>query len=249
MIDLLLSAALTCDLECTGAARASALCADRRGVHYMEAQNLLCIDGPIDVAGRLRAAVVDREYRDGLIVVVRSDGGSLAGAIDIAEYLGRFRYAIVVDGICASACAQFLFMGADRKIIRGDGIVAMHGGPFSDAEIAAMPAAGHDNIRRERDRFVRFYAPRAGSASASPTTSPPICASGWREAKSSSGSQRERIMHASTCEASPIATPATAIPTMCGRRLLLRPPQRPDNASCGMLASRAVMLRGWKMTR
>jgi hypothetical protein len=160
MIGFLLSAALTCDLDCTRAARASALCAAHRGVHYMEAENILCINGPIDVEGRLRAAVLEREYRDGLIVVARSDGGSLAGAIGMAEHLGRFRYSIVVDGICASACAQFLFMGADRKIIRGDGIVAMHGGPFSDEQIAAMPDAGRDNIRRERDRFVRFYADR-----------------------------------------------------------------------------------------
>jgi hypothetical protein len=160
MIAFLLSAALTCDVDCTRAAQASAVCAARRGVHYIEAENILCIEGPIDAEGRLRAAVVEREYRDGLTVVARSDGGSLAGAIDIAEHLGRFRYSIVVDGICASACAQFLFMGADRKIIRGDGIVAMHGGPFSDAQIAAMPDAGRDNIRRERDRFVRFYADR-----------------------------------------------------------------------------------------
>lgn len=160
MIEFLLSAVLTCGLECAPAARASALCAARQGVHYAEVQNVLCIDGPIDVEGRLRALVLSRGYRDGLIVVARSDGGSLAGAIDMAEYLGRFHYSIVVDGICASACAQFIFMGANRKIIRGDGIVAMHGGPFSDEQIAAMPEAGRDNIGRERDRFIRFYADR-----------------------------------------------------------------------------------------
>jgi hypothetical protein len=160
MIDFLLSATLTCDAVCTRAAEASALCAGRRGVYYIESENILCIEGPIDVEGRLRAAVAGREYRKGLLVVARSDGGSLPGAIDMAEHLGRFRYSIVVDGICASACAQFLFMGAERKVIRGDGIVAMHGGPFSDAQIAAMPVAHRDNIRRERDRFVRFYAER-----------------------------------------------------------------------------------------
>jgi hypothetical protein len=160
MIDFLLSAALTCDFDCKRAARASALCAARRGVHYREAENVLCIDGQIDVEGRLRAAVLEREYRDGLIVVARSDGGSLPGAIDMAEHLGRFRYSIVVDGICASACAQFLFVGARRKVILGAGIVAMHGGPFTDEQIAAMTNVDRDKIRRERDRFVSFYADR-----------------------------------------------------------------------------------------
>jgi hypothetical protein len=160
MIDLLLLASLICDLECSLAARASTLCVALPGVHYIEAENILCIDGPIDVEGRMRSAVLGRKYRDGLTVVARSDGGSLAGAIDMAEHLGRYRYSIVVDGICASACAQFLFMGADRKIIRGDGIVAMHGGPFSDEQIAAMPDSIRDNIRRETDRFIRFYADR-----------------------------------------------------------------------------------------
>jgi len=108
----------------------------------------------------LRAAVLKREYRNGLIVVARSEGGALAGAIDIVEHLRRFGYSIVVDGICASACGQFLFMGARRKIIRGEGIVAMHGGPFREEQIAALPEAHRDSIRRDNDRFIRFYADR-----------------------------------------------------------------------------------------
>lgn len=160
MIGVLISAALTCDLDCTRAAQASAACADRRGVHYIARENILCIDGTIDVEGRMRRAVLGRDYRNGLRVVARSDGGALAGAIDMAEHLGRFRYSIVVDGICASACGQFLFMGANLKIVRGEGVVAMHGGPFSDEQIAAMPEARRADIRRENDRFIRFYADR-----------------------------------------------------------------------------------------
>jgi hypothetical protein len=160
MIDLLLAAALSCGLDCTRAAQASARCAGLKGVHYEEAENILCIEGPIDEEGRLRAEIVKRDYRDRLIVVARSDGGSLDGAINMVEHLARFHYSIVVDGICASACGQFLFLGAERKIIRADGIVAMHGGPFSDAQIDAMPAENRDAIRSQRDRFVRFFADR-----------------------------------------------------------------------------------------
>lgn len=160
MIHLLLSAALACGPDCTRAAEASALCADRRGVHYILAENILCIEGPIDPEGRLRGAVLERDYRPGLLVVARSEGGVLDGAIDIAEHLARFRYSIVVDGLCVSACAQFIFMAAGAKIIRAEGAVAMHGGPHSDAQIAAMPEAHRESIRRQRDRFVRFYADR-----------------------------------------------------------------------------------------
>jgi hypothetical protein len=160
MFEALLASAVTCGLDCGRAAQASARCADVKGVHYIEAENVLCIDGLIDVEGKLRAAVLEGTYRDRLLVVVRSEGGSLPGAIDMVEHLARFHYSIVVDGICASSCAQFLFMGADRKIIRGDGIVAMHGGPFTDPQIAAMPAENRDAIRKQRDRFLRFYADR-----------------------------------------------------------------------------------------
>jgi hypothetical protein len=160
MIDLLLAAALSCGLDCTRAAQASARCAGLKGVHYDEAENILCIEGLIDEEGRLRAEIVKRDYRDRLIVVARSDGGSLDGAIDMVEHLARFHYSIVVDGICASACGQFLFLGADRKVVRADGIVAMHGGPDSDAQIAALPAATREVSRRANDRFKRFLADR-----------------------------------------------------------------------------------------
>jgi hypothetical protein len=160
MIDLLLAAAVSCGLDCTRAAQASARCAGLSGVHYAKAENILCIEGPIDMEGKLRAAVLEGDYRDRLTVVARSDGGSLAGAIDMVEHLVRFHYSIVVDGICASSCAQFLFMGADRKIIRRDGIVAMHGGPDSEAQIAALPAETREVTRRDNDRFIRFYADR-----------------------------------------------------------------------------------------
>lgn len=160
VIGLLASLALACGgSDCTRAAEASAVCADRTAIHYAAAENVLCINGPIDVEGRMRDAVIKRDYRPRLIVVARSDGGSLAGAIDMAEHLRRFRYSIVVDGICASACAQFLFMAAEQKVIRADGIVAMHGGPFTDEQIEALDLTpeGRENIRRESDRFVQFY--------------------------------------------------------------------------------------------
>jgi hypothetical protein len=160
MLDLLLAPALACGLDSTRAARASALCAGRRGVRYEEAENVLCLQGPIDVEGRMRAAVLARRYRRGLVVVARSDGGSVPGAIDIADYLARWRYSIVVDGICASSCGQFLFLGARTKLIRGEGVVGMHGGPFSEAQLAAMPAAVRPHIRSDNQRFKRFYAKR-----------------------------------------------------------------------------------------
>lgn len=147
---------------CEVAANASRICAGRAGVHYDSDRNVLCLGGRIDVQDHLRDQVLRQPVRDGVIVVARSEGGSLPGAIDIAEYLRPHRYSIVVDGICASACAQFLFVGADRKIIRGDGAVAMHGGPFSDAQIEAldMTPDQREGIRRERNRFVQFYKDR-----------------------------------------------------------------------------------------
>lgn len=162
MIDIAASFALSCTgLACPDAAAASRLCAGVEGVRYQEAANVLCIAAPFDLQGDASRAVTGRDYRDGLLVVARSEGGAIRYAMDIAEHLERFRYDIVVDGICASACGQILFMAARRKVILGDGAVAMHGGPFSDEQIAAMPAAHRENIRQERDRFVGFYKKRA----------------------------------------------------------------------------------------
>lgn len=115
----------------------------------------MCIPEKIDIEGSLRDRILAIKPRKGLITVLRSEGGSLPHATDIVEHLERYSYDAVVDGICASACAQLLFMGARRKIIYKDGIVAVHGGPFTDAQIEALDSDPKfkPGLREPAERF------------------------------------------------------------------------------------------------
>lgn len=137
----------------------TAICGGKKAAYYDEKFNVLCIDGQFDVEGRLERMITSRSYRDDLVVVAKSPGGGLQTALDVTRYLERYHYTIIVDGLCASACAQFLFMGGTYKIVTGKGIVAMHGGPMSAASIDKMSITpeGKANLLRENEEFRAFY--------------------------------------------------------------------------------------------
>lgn len=58
---------------------------------------------------------------------VNSYGGSERAAIRIAELIARHRISVIVDGVCGSACANYLLPAAPSVTV--DGIVLMHGSP------------------------------------------------------------------------------------------------------------------------
>jgi len=58
---------------------------------------------------------------------VNSYGGDERAAILIAEQIAKHRLPVVVDGVCGSACANYLLPAAPGVTV--DGIVLMHGSP------------------------------------------------------------------------------------------------------------------------
>lgn len=129
---------------------------------YIEAENILCLTGRLASDKTNLALIESFPLRQNLRVGLSSEGGDIDIAMDIVEHLEKFQYTAFVHGICASACAQFLFMGAERKVIGANGVVGMHGGPFSDGQIDAMDRSesSKEIIRTTRNRFVKFYEDR-----------------------------------------------------------------------------------------
>jgi hypothetical protein len=68
-----------------------------------------------DMAGRLHAALADGKPH---IVRVNSSGGEDASALAIAADIVRTRSSLVVDGICAGPCANYLFLAAARRTVQ-----------------------------------------------------------------------------------------------------------------------------------
>lgn len=108
-------------------------------VHALDRQTLL-MEGGIDDASvqAFRAALTDETRR----IVLNSTGGSVAPAIDIAEDILARGLDVEVRGICASSCANYLFVAGQTKWIAPGALVLWHGAP-----------GGRVSADEQRERF------------------------------------------------------------------------------------------------
>lgn len=72
------------------------------------------------MAGRFHAALNDGKPH---VVRITSSGGDDGPALAIATDLVRTRSSLVVDGICAGPCANYLFIAAARRTVKPDALV------------------------------------------------------------------------------------------------------------------------------
>ncbi len=86
----------------------------------------LCLTGEISKAMQ-KSALRNAKNANGLIVVVDSAGGSVAAGLTMAERFADIGYDVIVSGVCFSSCANYLFVGADQKVILKDTAVGWHG--------------------------------------------------------------------------------------------------------------------------
>lgn len=61
-------------------------------------------------------------------IILNCGGGNVLGAIPIAERIQRQHIDIIVDGICASSCANYFFIAANNKKVLEGSLVLFHGG-------------------------------------------------------------------------------------------------------------------------
>ena len=59
--------------------------------------------------------------------IVNSPGGEVSAGLSIAKLMLDHNISLEVDGICASSCANYLFVAADEKVIRDGSAVIWHG--------------------------------------------------------------------------------------------------------------------------
>ena len=90
-------------------------------------------------------------------VVIRSSGGEAYYSVEIGKLFDRFQPTIIVDRICASGCAYFLFLAADKKVIKKNSFVGFHGGvPETRAEAFAEGERRKFN-KLPPDRQAKFW--------------------------------------------------------------------------------------------
>lgn len=61
-------------------------------------------------------------------LIVNSGGGDVLAAIPIAERIQKQQVDIVVEGLCASSCANYFFIAAKKKKVGRESLLLFHGG-------------------------------------------------------------------------------------------------------------------------
>jgi hypothetical protein len=94
------------------------------GTHAPDARDTILVQGRlnVDMVRDVEAKLTHTTRR----IVVNSAGGRGAAAMRIATIANSRNLEIVVDGVCLSACAHFLFLPAQRRAVAENSVVAFH---------------------------------------------------------------------------------------------------------------------------
>jgi hypothetical protein len=137
-------------------------------VLYNEADSAITVEGPIQQGDDAKFSALLTRHPSKLII--RSDGGSQQPSIAIAREVHARRMTVVVDGFCASACAQIIFAAAEDRRIRPDAFVAFHGGNLAQmqavrdklaSETALLQRSGESAEGDEKRTAVREFIARS----------------------------------------------------------------------------------------
>jgi hypothetical protein len=148
-------------------ARPMALSPDRR---------ILCFDGTIGTEQNYAAV---NELSDGGLFVVRSRGGDVFTAMDLADAVRNRHATVVVYDYCFSACASYLLMASTMAFVLSDTLVTWHypkrsswcpslvwpkdEGPqrLEKSPCATASPEEKDGDKYRRSRNLKFYLGRA----------------------------------------------------------------------------------------
>ncbi len=76
-------------------------------------------------------------------LVVNSGGGDVEESLKIAELIHARGLGIVVDGVCASSCANYLFVAAKDKVVLPNSLLSFHGSSSFGIDYLSLEARRH----------------------------------------------------------------------------------------------------------
>lgn len=145
-----------------GAERAYAACANLQGVHVLQGGKVVCLRGKDDATMFIGLLKMRHEISRHPYVIVSGPGGYVNSSIYMVRVLKPFGPIPVVGDMCASACAQILFLMGKQRVILHCADIAIHRGPASTAQ--ELAGKGSD-VEKETAiaaewRFKQFYRDR-----------------------------------------------------------------------------------------
>jgi ATP-dependent protease ClpP protease subunit len=92
--------------------------------------HLICLNGVFDKTVSLEALkqISDLPSHEHSVIVIRSGGGDIDMALSMAEAMENKNITVVVKDICASSCANYIFLAGRQRVVLKDALLLYHGG-------------------------------------------------------------------------------------------------------------------------
>jgi hypothetical protein len=126
---------------------AEAFCAD-----FKKFDNVLYISGEI-YEGDFEKFSKSISEGNVSFAILNSVGGNALEAMRIASVMSDMKLNTVVSDICASSCANYLFLAGNKKIIMQHGVVIWHG---SYSQECGHTIAKSDFVNKSKDEIENF---------------------------------------------------------------------------------------------
>lgn len=141
------------------ASAAFVACRNQQGVHVLQNGKIVCLRGKIDPTMFIDLARVRDQIAPHPYVIVSGPGGLEDAAIYIVRLLDKQNPIPVSGDMCASACAQFLFLMGNERVMLHCADVAMHGGPGTISDELKLPYSDQAKMTAIAAdwRFIKFY--------------------------------------------------------------------------------------------
>ncbi len=122
-------------------------CEKREGIRTVSGRSVLCIIGDIQEGdGAVKTLNLNHKIK---VIVANTLGGDAETAIDIADLMLDRNISLIVDGVCGSSCANYLFFAASEKHVTKGSLVLWHGAP-ARTEASALEGMTIDEVARVR---------------------------------------------------------------------------------------------------
>lgn len=87
-----------------------------------------------------------------LYLMMHSQGGSVEASLEGAKALSGYHVTMVAGLLCASSCANYFFLPAQRRIILADSMVVFHGGISPGLREVLQRQLDHERKKRSPDQ-------------------------------------------------------------------------------------------------
>jgi len=126
-------------------------------VVYLDEYNQLHYEGYLeaDANQRLYSHYANAQIKPE-VLVISSEGGSVTPGLDLGDWVYDKGLVVIVEGVCASSCANYVFTAARQKGLKKDSVLIWHGSSLQK-DVDELYRQGDSNVVAWRQREVSFF--------------------------------------------------------------------------------------------